>query len=854
MTGFLRIVLLALLALPTAAQTQLDPGFLAQELYQPAEQVLQAQQLSDGSRIVVVSYLWRVNGNDVYNGLVKFLPSGQLDTAFRLQVEQYSFTALSVAEAPGNKLIVELLGPGTFGSQVHNGLVRLNFDGSLDTSFRPQPAVQIYSEIPYLVQPDGKIVVSNAMALNTSQSTRILARLNADGTADTGFGSQLAPVFSQLTSPAVSSISCLRQQPDGKLLAAVYIANTASAGPRLVRLLPTGAPDGSFFYPAPLGIPRTMALQPDGKILVSDGYINHPLLTRLLPSGLVDGTFQAPPLVLGNPGTAAVIQVQANGRVLVAGARERNSFAPEANLFVVRLLDTGALDASWQPPMYGDYQAKASSIQLLPSGQLLVAGSPKLYASAMALPTGIALLDATGAYVPSFAPLLQQDGGIFSMILQTDGKIVAGGAFSEINGVTARNLARFNRDGTLDAAFTANCAVMGGTPYVNSLALQPDGKIVLGGGFAVAGGRSSTAVARLLPSGLADPAFASPLQPHSTLAMQQANHLALQGDGQIILTGYLHSAGAAQDRRILRLGTTGQVDASFQPIATSDDEYYNRYPVLVQPNGRIVTANLSYQARGAMTYEKVEALLPSGAVDPTFNRLLATRSSQASIITLEQYPDGRLLVGGNFFSYSGTPAGCLVRLSTNGALDASFTSVIGSFVVRATALQPNGRILAAGTSFGINNNPPIIRLLSDGSFDASFVRTQGPAQGSWVRKLLVQPDGGILVAGEFYTVAGQTRMGLVRLLDANVLRVASRQTEAATTAYPVPTHGDLHLTLDATARPQQVQLLDALGRVVLTQAVSQPVMTMATAGLPAGTYLLRVRYATSSVTRRVVVE
>lgn len=851
----LLFLFLLLFSKAAVAQTQLDPGFLAQEVYQPASQVTQALQLSDGSRIVVANAPWRVNGTTVHNGLLKLSPSGQLDAAFRSQVEQYSFAAFSVAEAPGNKLIVELNGPGTFGSQVYNGLVRLNFDGSLDASFRPQPALQnpAFSSIPYAVQPDGKIVVGNAMALNASQGARLLARLNADGTPDTGFSSQLSAGFAPPASPATAEIVGVLLQPDGKLLAATAVANAPSAGPRLVRLQPSGATDGSFAYPAALAAPRAMALQPDGKLVVSVGQS----LARLQPSGAVDASFTAPAgLSLPSPHPTAGIQVQADGRILVAGARESGSVTGSANSFVIRLLNTGALDSSWQPPMYGDHQAVAYRIQLLPTGQVLVAGTPKLYASATAVPSAVGLLDATGANVPTFAPILQTSGLISSMVLQPDGRIVAGGQFSEINGVPARNLARFNSDGTLDASFTASCAVRGGNPYVSSVALQPDGKIVVGGGFAEAGGSARTAVARLLPSGLADATFTSPLQPHSSVSMQQANNLALQPDGQLILSGYLQPAGASQAQLLLRTTASGQVDTSFQPgatDATGSNDYW--FPVLVQPDGRIVTANLAYPGTAPGTYERVERLLPSGSIDPAFTRTTTGGLGiQAQILTLARYPDGRLLAGGNFSFYNGVAMGNLVRLSATGVLDASFVSTIGSFRVRAVAVQPNGRVLAAGDSYVNTVNPPMIRLLNNGSADATFTRAQGPALGFGPRQLLIQPDGKILLGGYFTTVAGQPRMAIARLIDANVLHVASTQTEALTSAWPVPTHGDLHVALDAAAQPQQVQLLDALGRTVLRKPAPTAALTLATAALPAGTYLLRVDYRTGPVTRRVVVE
>ena len=865
MTGFLRIVLLALLALPTAAQTQLDPGFLAQELRSPTSSLDQALQLADGSRIFVGAIRW-ADGTSIDHSLVKYLPSGQLDAVFNAQVAQYQFAATIVAEAPGSTLVVGLSEPGTFGAQTRYGMVRLLANGTLDPGFAPQPVTGPFSfGTMFLVQTDGKIVVGNDPARALNAARRTLARLNADGTPDTSFGTALPASFTDPSRSLYDPIMAICQQPDGKLLVAHAATGTSGPGSstyQLVRLLPSGAADASFLYSGPVGARMTMALQPDGKLLVGTPNLSTRLLARVLPSGAVDFSFQAPAdLTTGttyDTNNPAAIQVQPDGRILVAGVAERaaaQNYA--ASSFVVRLLATGARDTSWQPPMYGDYQAYASRIQLLPNGQLLVAGLAKLYASATALPSAVGLLDPNGANVAGFAPVLEQGGQVLSIALQADGRIVAGGEFTEINGTPARNLARFNADGTLDAAFTANAAVLGG--YVREIQLQADGKIVVGGQFISAGGQARFAVARLLPSGSCDPGFAPALSPNSVFNVQEANYVAIQPDGQVLASGsLLPTGGAAQSRPLVRFTAAGALDASFQPASFTNGNYV--YPLLVQPDGKILTAGLDYSGGtiGSVTYESVTRLLPNGNLDPSFARTPTGRNGTdrpVQIWQLELYPNGRLLAGGSFSNYGSTVANNLIRLLPTGAPDASFTSPTTNFAVQATAIQPNDRILMAGVNYyGGGSNPPIIRLLGTGSFDGSFNRSQGPAYGSWVRKLLIQPDGGILVAGAFNTVAGQTRQGLVRLLDRNVLYVASRQTEAATSAYPVPTHGDLHLTLDATARPQQVQLLDALGRVVLTQSVSQPVMTVATAGLPAGTYLLRVRYATSSVTRRVVVE
>jgi hypothetical protein len=153
------------------------------------------------------------------------------------------------------------------------------------------------------------------------------------------------------------------------------------------------------------------------------------------------------------------------------------------------------------------------------------------------------------------------------------------------------------------------------------------------------------------------------------------------------------------------------------------------------------------------------------------------------------------------------------------------------------------------------------RLLPNGQLDTSYTPINGPradatGQGT-VQSILVQPDGAIMMAGSF-TLAGTTPVwGLVRMLDANVLATKNELAEKGTAAWPVPVSGTLNIRLETAAQPQQVQLLDGVGRAVLTQPVAAATaeLALSVAALPAGVYTLRVSYALGSpVVRRVVLE
>lgn len=93
------------------------------------------------------------------------------------------------------------------------------------------------------------------------------------------------------------------------------------------------------------------------------------------------------------------------------------------------------------------------------------------------------------------------NGRVEQLIVQDDGKIIVGGFFSEINGVLRNRIARLNEDGSLDDSFNPGVGV-GGTLY--SMAIQPDGKILIGGIFGSYGGVSINNFARINPDGTLD--------------------------------------------------------------------------------------------------------------------------------------------------------------------------------------------------------------------------------------------------------------------------------------------------------------------------------------------------------------
>ncbi|MEY2510494.1 MAG: hypothetical protein QOE26_1257 [Verrucomicrobiota bacterium] len=163
-----------------------------------------------------------------------------------------------------------------------------------------------------------------------------------------------------------------------------------------------------------------------------------------------------------------------------------------------------------------------------------------------------------------------------------------------------------------------------------------------------------------------------------------------------------------------------------------------------------------------------------GSIDPTFTASVAGRDPSEFVRQLLVQPDGKIIVVG-FFSFNGNSSkNFMVRLLANGSLDSGFSVSPGGDVV-AAALQSDGKILICGFFQSVNNatlitNTSVARLNPDGSSDSSFTAT-GYTRLSANQAMVIQPDGMILVAGNFRIGSGSSakRMPIIRLTATGAL-------------------------------------------------------------------------------------
>ena len=289
----------------------------------------------------------------------------------------------------------------------------------------------------------------------------------------------------------------------------------------------------------------------------------------------------------------------------------------------------------------------------------------------------------------------------FGLALQPDGKFVVGGSSS-----TGLVLIRFNADGTLDTSFGAfgtadtHFGTLGG--YVRKVLVQPDGKIIAIGitNYASSTTYNAVAVARFLPNGSLDTTFGgggTQIQAFSSGSNVASADAVLQSDGKIVIVGYLFDTDYSPV--LVRFTSAGQPDPGFSTAAPAAMGFTLLYGVVVQADGKLVLS-------GGGTVQVMHARLNS---DGTPDGSYGTAGVAATPVSgyngfgrgLALQPDGKVV---SLLQDSGDPPlPRIVRLTTAGTLDASFGSAgiaaipVGSRNYPSSmALQPDGKILAAG--------------------------------------------------------------------------------------------------------------------------------------------------------------
>ena len=370
---------------------------------------------------------------------------------------------------------------------------------------------------------------------------------------------------------------------------------------------------------------------------------------------------------------------------------------------------TGTLDLSFTGSPGTGFNNDVNVIAVQSNGRLLVGGKLTLSGSTSADVTsnGLARLNIDGSPDADFSTNTGTgvnggfNGDVNAIAVQSDGKILAGGFFTKLNNVTTYKLARLGSDGTPDTTFNGNL----GTGFtngsltstnggVNSLAIQVDGKIVVGGIFTALNAVTHNRVARVSSAGVPDSTFATNI---GSGFDQTVNAVALQSDGKIVVGGVFTTLNANSAKKIARLGSDGTPDTSFNTNVGTGFAGGFVSALAVQSDGKIVVGGTFTTLNGSSRVG-IARLGSDGTPDSSFNTAVGT-GFDAGVNTMVMQADGKILVGGQFTTFNGTSVAKVARLNSDGTLDTSFNSGLGTGpngTVNALALQTDGKLLIGG--------------------------------------------------------------------------------------------------------------------------------------------------------------
>jgi|GEM_PF-5360790 len=302
---------------------------------------------------------------------------------------------------------------------------------------------------------------------------------------------------------------------------------------------------------------------------------------------------------------------------------------------------------------------------------------------------GIARLNTNGILDISFDPGAGIDNQVNAITIDENGKIVVAGDFTTVDGTARNKIARLNTDGTLDTTFDPGAGM---DDQVNAIAIDENGKIVVGGDFTTVDGTARNKIARLNSDGTLDTSFDSGAGISTMFSGVDyggtVRAFDFDSSGKIIVGGNFNTVDGTARNNIARLNSDGTLDTTFDP-GTGMDGIVSA--IAIDENDQIVVGGWFNSVDGTAR-NNIARLNSDGSLDTTFDPGAGMGSFVEAIAIDEN--DGKIIAGGYFTNVDGTTRNYIARLNTDGSLDTSFDpGTIFQYKSNAIAINPQSNIL-----------------------------------------------------------------------------------------------------------------------------------------------------------------
>ena len=685
------------------------------------------------------------------SNFIKLTPSGEIDATFNVS-SSFNATVYAIATQPDGKVLVG----GDFTSysgSSSNRIIRLNTNGTIDTTFNIGTGFDNRIET-IITFPDNSCLVGGNFLQYSGSTKTYIARLSPSGSLTSSFAPSIQGFLG-------GRVNTLVTQSDGKIIAGGAFTNYGAVN-YLIALSSSGDQLNLASFNIGTGFSSqvlAMVTQSDGKIIVGGNFTSYSgstsnYIIRLNPDGTRDTTYN---IGTGFNSTIQALVIQSDNKVIAGG--QFTSYSGSANNYIVRLNTNGTKDTSYV--IGTGFDSIPRNMALQNDDKVYIVGSISIYSGSAN--NFIVRINTNGTKDTTFNPGTGFGSLTFAVAVQSDNKAIVGGQYTTYSGSSVNRIVRLNTDGTIDNTFNIGTGANG---IPSAITVDNLGKVIAIGGFTTYSGSSNNGMVRINPDGTKDNTLiiGTGFDP---VGASVPSFLKLDNTGGIYVGSNFTTYSGSTVNNIVKLQPSGAIDTTFSAAQTTSQG--------AAGFDSSVTAGIISGSRvylgGAFTSFKpknrILRLNADGTIDTSFQLFSGFENTVQSIAVQS---DGKIIVGGNFGTYSGSSNSRIVRLNSNGTKDTTYNIGIGfdNPVYNLKNDPSTNNTYVAGTfiTYSGSNAERLTRLLPSGTRDTSFITSTGLSNFQNSQSYLdLDSNGMVLVGSSFNSYSGSTVNSFIRILN-----------------------------------------------------------------------------------------
>lgn len=612
---------------------------------------------SDG-KIIVGGSFTAFNGINAER-LIRLNVDGSYDATFNTTIAVTNGIVYDICQQADGKIII--VGSFTkYNNYTVNRVARILPNGVLDTTFITGSGSSLNITHARILS-DGKILLTGNFTGFNNTAVNRMVKLHTDGSVDADFN--IGTGFN-------ADVNAVSIQPDGKIiLGGNFTSYNGVVANRIIRINEDASRDTSFSTGSGFSHDAVQVIKTDfyGNIMIGGSFTdlyNGTEVNRICFLNL-DGSFKSDFDIGSGPGSSSVLALAntSDGSWYVGGSFSVFDGLNQGRL--AKITSDGEHDTGYLSAGIG-FDNSVLKIVPLPNKKTMLFGSFTKFNGVFN--SGIARILEDGRNDSTFnSGKSGANNLIRSAVIQSDDKIICGGSFTKYNETISNRIVRILPDGAIDNTFVVGS---GFNSQIYAMAIQPDQKVIVAGNFTSYNGTTSARIIRLLQNGLRDPGFNIGLGADAIIET-----LYIQPDGKILAGGRFNTFNGNVSPRLVRLNPDGSVDSGFI-VGTGFDKYV--YAIGVQSDQKIIVGGsfLTYKGNAE---KRIVRLNPNGSIDFTFDSGAGFNKGDVRSILIQ--PDDRILAGGTFSGlYKTNISMRLIRLEKTGNYDLSFAAQLNNKV------------------------------------------------------------------------------------------------------------------------------------------------------------------------------